>query len=84
MSSGQKPRWPAYFPRMKNRGRHRRRGVRMVLWDQNFNPIWPPVIHAKGMSIPVRFDKGTIRVSGRLIGTRRLDRRTGMWIEEDA
>ncbi|MFI7191441.1 hypothetical protein ACIBQ0_17040 [Nocardia nova] len=84
MSSGQKPRWPAYFPRMKDRGRHRRRGVRTVLYDANFNPIWPPVLHVKGMTVPVRFDKGTLRVTGWMIGTRRLDRQTGMWIQEDA
>ncbi|MCC3311500.1 hypothetical protein [Nocardia africana] len=82
MSRGQKPRWPAYFPHMKDRGRHRRRGVRIVLYDGRGEPIWPPVLLLDGQSLPIRIDKGaTIRVTGRAIGTRTLDRRTGMWIE---
>jgi hypothetical protein len=33
MSRGQKPRWPAHFPRMKVRGRSRRRLSQMSFWS---------------------------------------------------
>ncbi|MFE2994246.1 hypothetical protein ACFXG4_04845 [Nocardia sp. NPDC059246] len=46
MSSGQKPRWRAYFPRMKHRGRGRRRPGRIILW-QDGKAVWPNPFHPK-------------------------------------
>ncbi|PSR63975.1 hypothetical protein C8259_08980 [Nocardia nova] len=83
MSSGQRPRWPAYFPRMKDRGRYRRRGVRIVLYDGHGEPIWPPVLLLDGEPLRIRFDKGaTIRFTGCAFD-RTLDTRHGMWIESE-
>lgn len=42
MSCGQKPRWPDYFPRMKQRGTGRGRGFFLIQYDTD-GPIWPPV-----------------------------------------
>lgn len=42
MSSGQKPRWPEFFPKMKRRGN--RRPSRFVVYDSEWNPQWPPSI----------------------------------------
>jgi hypothetical protein len=75
MSSGQKPRWPQYFPRMKRRGKHRKRGARMVLWNSAWNPIWPPVLRIDGHSVDIR--KPTLIINGRA-----LDRATGYWEDQ--
>lgn len=42
MSSGQKPRWPEFFPKMKRRGN--RKPSRFVVYDSEWNPQWPPSI----------------------------------------
>ncbi|QDM57362.1 hypothetical protein SEA_FLATWOODS_63 [Gordonia phage Flatwoods] len=41
MSSGQRPRRREYFPRMKVRGRHRRRRARITVYDSEFRALWP-------------------------------------------
>ncbi|MFE7744448.1 hypothetical protein [Nocardia sp. NPDC057455] len=42
MSSGQLPRWPEFFPRMKYRARKRHgRKMRIIYWDKDLNPVWP-------------------------------------------
>ncbi|QDH85213.1 hypothetical protein SEA_NUBI_80 [Gordonia phage Nubi] len=41
MSSGQRPRRPAFFPRMKQRGKHRPRRARITVYDSEFRPLWP-------------------------------------------
>lgn len=42
MSRGQRPRRRPYFPRMKERGKHRpRRRPRITVYDSNYEPIWP-------------------------------------------
>lgn len=76
MSSGQRPRWKSYFPKMKDRGKYRRRAPRITLYDQHWNPIWPPVIICRGQSL--RMDKGELVVTGRV-----LDKRTGYWMERE-
>ena len=44
MSSGQRPRQHAHFPRMKRRGQHRKRRPRITAYDHQWKPIWPPII----------------------------------------
>ncbi|AXQ64800.1 hypothetical protein HOT94_gp095 [Gordonia phage Phistory] len=44
MSSGQRPRWPAFYPDMKVRGRHRHRKGRVLVYTSNWEPVWPPTI----------------------------------------
>lgn len=48
VSRNQRPRWPAFYPRMKRRGKGRRRAGRVVLWDVSSDGVWeaawPPVI----------------------------------------
>ena len=75
MSSGQRPRWPAYFPRMKRRGRYRPHRARIVVYSANWEPIWPPALHVDGQT--VRVDRDLFRINGRV-----LDRKTGLWNEE--
>ncbi|QDH93237.1 hypothetical protein SEA_VERITY_83 [Gordonia phage Verity] len=41
MSRGQRPRWPAFFPRMKVRGKHRARRPRVIMYDEHWRPVWP-------------------------------------------
>lgn len=40
MSSGQLPRWKQFFPKMKERGAHRRTGMRTIAYDADWNPTW--------------------------------------------
>ena len=40
MSSGQLPRWPAFYPQMKVRGRYRRGKLRVLVWTSAWEPIW--------------------------------------------
>ncbi len=51
MSSGQKPRWPQYFPRMKQRGRYRKHRPRFVFYDETWNPVWPSLLHGKNPTL---------------------------------
>lgn len=44
MSSGQKPRWPQFYPKMKVRNKGRRRPPRIFVYDEHFEPVWPPCI----------------------------------------
>lgn len=74
MSSGQRPRWPDYFPRMKHRGRHRKHEIRLTVRDENNQAIWPPTLHVNGHVIPV--DQGSLQV-----GDRVLNNKTGYWEE---
>lgn len=77
MSSGQRPRWPAYFPRMKQRGKgRRRRKPRIVLYDERWRPIWFPALRVDGQLI--RIDLGTIRITGCISGI------GGYWYEDGA
>ena len=55
VSSGQKPRWPQYFPAMKVRNKKRRRPVRVTVWDGWFNPVWPPVVEGVDLRNPWSF-----------------------------
>lgn len=41
MSSGQRPRRREYFPRMKQRGKHRPRRARVIVYDSQWRPVWP-------------------------------------------
>ncbi|QDF18499.1 hypothetical protein SEA_PUPPER_12 [Gordonia phage Pupper] len=51
MSSGQLPRWKQFFPKMKERGAHRRTAMRMVSYDKHWNPTWWQGPNGKG-SVP--------------------------------
>ncbi len=50
MSRGQKPRWPVFYPKMKNRARERRRKAgtgRFITWTTNWEPVgWGTVPRA--------------------------------------
>lgn len=81
MSSGQRPRWPAFFPRMKQRGRGRRRPAPFILWDVDpvtgrVAPVWPQVLRVGGQRLPLKGVTFSVRVMDE---TRRLDRATGYW-----
>ncbi|AXQ60673.1 hypothetical protein SEA_ALI17_57 [Gordonia phage Ali17] len=41
MSSGQRPRRREYFPRMKQRGKHRPRKARVTVYGSDRRPVWP-------------------------------------------
>lgn len=49
MSSGQRPRKSAFFPKMKRRSWKRDFGrVRITLYDQHWEPVWPQVMTLGG------------------------------------
>lgn len=52
MSSGQRPRWNQFFPKMKRRGKGRTKPARIVLYDGYFGPVWPPVIGGMDLRRP--------------------------------
>ncbi|WP_280317273.1 hypothetical protein [Nocardia wallacei] len=66
MSRGQRPRWPEFFPAMKRRGKgRRRRALRVMVWDDHGNPVWPPMLNVAGQMI--RVDRGALRFGGRVL-----------------
>ncbi|QIG58219.1 hypothetical protein SEA_SKOG_67 [Gordonia phage Skog] len=52
MSSGQLPRWPEIFPKMKRRGKGRERRGRLVIFDAD----WNPQIAVRESQVDGRFD----------------------------
>lgn len=73
MSGGQLPRWKTFYPRMKDRGRYRRRKPRVAVWTADWKPVWPPTITVDGVS--VRVDMNRFQVCGRMY-------RDGYWVDE--
>ncbi|WP_029899542.1 hypothetical protein [Nocardia brasiliensis] len=78
MSSRQKPRWPEFFPRMKQRGQGRKRPARIVVRNVADGPIWPPVLQIGGCSVDFR--RATVTVSTEH-GNRQFNRWSGFWEE---
>lgn len=69
MSSGQLPRWPAFYPQMKVRGKYRRRKARVLVYTSNWEPVWPPTIGGQDIrhaTITFTTDEGTRSFNGRV------------------
>ncbi|WNM74497.1 hypothetical protein SEA_BEARBQ_95 [Gordonia phage BearBQ] len=75
MSSGQLPRWPAFYPHMKVRGKGRNKPPRFLVYTDEWNPVWPPTV----CGVDIRYATITWTTSE---GTRQFGGR--VWTEEIA
>lgn len=80
MSSGQRPRWPEFFPAMKRRGKGRRRPARVILWEcgtHGWRAPWPQDFEFEGKRYPVEGMSLTVTVDDG--DPYRLNRFSGYW-----